>query len=68
ERDGLIARRPDPQDGRSSLISLTPEAMEKMPAVRAAIAAVNAEALAGLSEAEAEAFLKGLATVVANLE
>jgi len=68
ERDGLIARRPDPQDGRSSLISLTQQAMEKMPAVRAAIAAVNAEALAGLSEAEAEAFLEGLATVVANLE
>lgn len=68
ERDGLIARRPDPEDGRSSLISLTPEAMAKMPAVRTAIAAVNAEALAGLSEAEADAFLKGLATVVANLE
>ncbi|MGL4291258.1 MAG: MarR family winged helix-turn-helix transcriptional regulator [Phreatobacter sp.] len=68
ERDGLIARQPDPQDGRSSLISLTPEALAKMPAVRGAIAAVNAEALAGLSEPEQSAYLKVLATVVANLE
>ncbi|MFX5668552.1 MarR family transcriptional regulator, partial [Acinetobacter baumannii] len=60
ERDGLIARQPDPQDGRSSLISLTPEALAKMPAVRGAIAAVNAEALAGLSEPEQSAYLKVL--------
>ncbi|QCI67342.1 MarR family winged helix-turn-helix transcriptional regulator [Phreatobacter stygius] len=68
ERDGLILRRPDPQDGRSTLISLTPDAIEKMRAVREAIVAVNGAALTGLDEAERTAFLKALATVVANLE
>ena len=36
ERDSLIHRRPDPQDGRSSLISLTPVALKKVNAVEAA--------------------------------
>jgi DNA-binding MarR family transcriptional regulator len=30
ERDGLIARRPDPADGRSSTIALTPEGRRSM--------------------------------------
>ncbi len=34
ERDGLVARRTNPQDGRSSLVALTPEATEKLPSWR----------------------------------
>ena len=68
ERDGLIERRPDPEDGRSALIRLTPDAITKAQAVMAAVQAVNGEALAGIAADEREAFLKTLATIVANLE
>jgi MarR family transcriptional regulator for hemolysin len=52
ERDGLISRRPNPEDGRSQLVSLTPEARAKLPQVEAAARAVNASVLGQLSEAE----------------
>jgi len=68
ERDGLIQRVPDPADRRSMLISLTPGALEKVPAVFDAIFTVNGEALANLSEAERETFLSLLQRVVATLE
>ena len=32
---GLITRRPDPEDGRSSLLSPTPEGLERLAAARA---------------------------------
>ncbi|NGN40813.1 MarR family transcriptional regulator [Mesorhizobium sp. CGMCC 1.15528] len=68
ERDGLVARAPNPDDGRSALYSLTPKAMEKIPGVREAIAAVNAAALNGLGEKDAQAYLAMLRGVTANLE
>jgi DNA-binding MarR family transcriptional regulator len=68
ERDGLVQRKPDPQDKRSALISLTPAALKKAQAVQQAIAAVNAAALADLPEQEREAFLSALRSVVAALE
>ncbi|MFT4120567.1 MarR family winged helix-turn-helix transcriptional regulator [Bradyrhizobium sp.] len=52
ERDGLIRRVPDPEDGRSSLISLTKKAVAKMPALREALHAGRAELLEGFSDAE----------------
>ena len=67
ERDGLVARRPDPKDGRSTLISLTPAGMAKMSEVRAAVEAVNTGALGGLGAAEREAYLKALATIIGAL-
>lgn len=68
ERDGLIARRPDPEDGRSSLISLTPAGVAKMPAVRDAVSSVNAAALSGVDAGEAATLLRLLASVVKALE
>ena len=68
ERDGLIARRPDPDDRRSSLVALTPEAMVKAAAVREATAEVNALALSHLGEEQRRAFLDALATVVETLD
>src|SRR5690606_18244792 len=50
ERDGLVVRSPDPADRRSTLVSLTPAAAEKLKGVQAAGQAVNAQAMAGLSE------------------
>lgn len=68
ERDGLVRRAPDPKDRRSALVSLTPAALARVPAVREAVAAVNEQALSGLSEAEREAYLAMLARMVAALE
>ena len=49
ERDRLIARTPDPSDGRSSLISLTYLALERLDDVREILLRGNDEALAGLT-------------------
>ncbi|WEX07910.1 MarR family transcriptional regulator [Chelativorans sp. AA-79] len=66
-RDGLIERRPDPKDRRSTLITLSPAAREKLPAVMEATMTVNGQALAKLSAEEREAFLTGLKSVIATL-
>lgn len=68
ERSGLIERRPDPTDGRSQLIALTPEAMAKVTRVRQAVVAVNGVALEGFDEAERAQYLSLLQRVVQSLE
>lgn len=68
ERDGLIQRKPDPADGRSSLVSLSPAAVAKIPAVLALLDEGRAEMLAGLDAAEREQLIGLLVRVVANLE
>lgn len=68
ERDGLILRRPDPRDGRSALIFLTPAALEKARVVEEAVKSINERALAELDEAARIAFLDALAKVVRSLE
>lgn len=68
ERDGLIARTPDPRDRRSALVSLTPLALEKARAVAEATSAVNAQALSGLTEQDCEQFLGMLRSIVTRLE
>ncbi len=68
ERDGLIARTPDPADRRRSLVALTPKAEETAEQVRAAVAAVNAQALSGLSESERDQFLDMMGRIVAALD
>ena len=67
QRDGLITRRPNPEDGRSQQIWLTGSATEiREPASRAALEADDLVA-AGLPPAERELFLSMLARVAANL-
>ena len=68
ERDGMIERQPDPQDGRSQLVALTPAAQDKAARVRQAAMTVNEAALAGLDEAERVLFLGMLGRIVASLE
>lgn len=68
ERDGLIERTANPDDGRSVLFKLTPAALRKMETVEDAVATGNAEALSGLSKADQKAFLTMLRTVIASLE
>ena len=68
ERDGLVERRADPDDGRSSLVSLSAKARKKADLVMQAIAEVNAGALDGLPQAERAAYLDSLAKIIAALE
>jgi len=67
ERDGLVARRPDPSDGRAALFSLTPLALARIPAMRDAALAVNAKALSRLEAGERRLFLDMLGRVAGAL-
>lgn len=68
ERDGVIRRRPDPRDRRSSLVSLTDEARARLPAGRAILEQGNREATAGLSTGEHDILIDLLQRVLANIE
>lgn len=68
ERDQWVERLPNPDDGRSSLVSLTAMAREKLPLVEAAVAEVNATALADFDAAERAQYFSLLARVIAALE
>ena len=67
ERDGLIERKPNPDDGRSQLIWVAEAAHRlRVPATAAAVQADEMVA-AGLPPAERELFLSMLARVISNL-
>jgi MarR family transcriptional regulator for hemolysin len=68
ERDGLVQRTPDPKDKRSSLMSLTPTALAKMPLVMEALMQGNEDALVGFTPAERETLVNLLRRVINNLE
>jgi MarR family transcriptional regulator, transcriptional regulator for hemolysin len=68
ERDGLIQRQPDPQDGRSSLVSLTRRALSKVPKVREALDSGNKEAFSGFSKHEIELLVDLLRRLNTNLD
>lgn len=68
ERDGLITRRPDPQDGRRSLIELTEHARSLEPLLVAAAQEVNELALGGLGVEERRRLLAVLSRVIDNLD
>lgn len=68
ERDGLIRREPDPRDRRSSLVSLTDAARERLPAGRQVLREGNAEMTRGLSEEEVATLVGLLRRVLHNVE
>lgn len=68
ERDGLIRRTPDPNDGRSHLISLSETALKKLPAARAALHEGSEQALTGFSEDEVSTLLGMLRRLNENLD
>ncbi|AQS86650.1 MarR family transcriptional regulator [Neoasaia chiangmaiensis NBRC 101099] len=68
ERDGLIRRTPDPNDRRSSLISLTKTALERLPAGRAVLRQGNADMTQGLTSEEVNTLVELLRRVLANIE
>ncbi len=68
ERDGLVSRRADPADRRSTLYALSDKGRQMSEKVREAGRSINAEALAGMSDDEQAAYLALLGRVVKNLE
>src|SRR5690606_35973206 len=67
ERDGLIERRTNPDDGRSALVTLSDAGREKLGAVHAASTAVNLKAAEQLSAQERQQLLTLLHRVAGTL-
>jgi DNA-binding MarR family transcriptional regulator len=68
ERAGHVERRPDPQDGRASLLNLTPAGADAMAATRALRSDWALGALAGWDEEDARTLNDLLDRLVADLE
>lgn len=68
ERDGLVSRRPNPEDGRSMLVSLTPLARGKLPQVAEAVRGINALAMTPLTEDEQGQYRALLGKIITTLE
>jgi len=68
ERDGLIQRERDPDDGRSTLISLTAAALARLPAAQEAMRRASRSALAGLGPSEIGDLTRLLERIIGNLE
>ena len=68
ERDGLVERVADPEDGRSKLVSLTKQAARQMPKGKAVMDEACQQALTGLNDAERQQLHALLLRVSANLE
>ncbi|MDR6182090.1 MULTISPECIES: MarR family winged helix-turn-helix transcriptional regulator [Asaia] len=68
ERDGLVRREPDPEDRRSTLISLTELALERLPAGREVLRQGNADMTRGLTAEEKKTLVSLLRRVLENVE
>ena len=68
EKAGLVTRTVDPADRRRSLVRLTRAALDQVTEVQNAVAAVNDAALAGLSAADRQTYLRLLQAVIDQLE
>jgi DNA-binding MarR family transcriptional regulator len=68
ERDGLIERRPHPEDGRAQVVRLTAKGRSLREPATDAAGTVNASALAGLSDKEEAQFLDLMRRVIAGLQ
>ena len=68
ERDGLIARTPDPNDRRSALVRLTEFGRTRADQAFASALEVNGIAAGALSEAELATYLELVRRIVAALE
>ena len=68
ERDGLIRRTPDPDDGRSSRIALTEFALARMPEAIVTLFQGNRDALTGFTNEETAQFVALLDRLIANLD
>lgn len=68
ERDGLVERLPDPEDGRSRLISLTTACRDRMPKAKGVMQMLGGEALQGFSTDEVQILAGLLARLADNVD
>jgi MarR family transcriptional regulator, transcriptional regulator for hemolysin len=68
ERDELVQRTPDPEDGRSSRISLTQSAYARLPEACAVLFQGNFEVLSDFTDEEAAQLIALLTRLIANLD
>ena len=68
ERDGLISRASDPQDGRSTQITLTHAARTRLPHACAVLLQGNRDALDGFTDVEGAQLVNLLTRLIANLD
>lgn len=68
ERDGLIVRKANDADRRSTLFALTDKAKQRLPAAREQLFAVVAEAMDGIPDTDQARLMAILASIVGNLE
>lgn len=68
EKQGLIVRTADPDDHRQTVISLTPEGMERIHQKRAEAVEAVARTLAELGPEDAEAYLRITAKILQNFQ
>ena len=68
ETAGMLRRVPDPDDGRSTTLELTPRGDAAVAAARRILATIFDEIMAGWSDPDAERFVTALERLVATLE
>jgi MarR family transcriptional regulator, transcriptional regulator for hemolysin len=68
ERDELVRRTPDPEDGRSSRISLTEIAHARLPEACAVLFQGNREVLSDFTDEEAAQLISLLTRLITNLD
>jgi MarR family transcriptional regulator, transcriptional regulator for hemolysin len=68
ERDGLIRRTPDPDDGRSSRVALTELALARLPEAVATLFRGNRDAVAGFTDEEVAQLIALLDRLITNLD
>ena len=65
ERDGLVRREPDPDDGRASRVSLTPRAKRLKPVADEVVGALTVRVQERLSPRQARDIERGLRAIAA---
>lgn len=68
ERDGLIERRPDPDDKRSARFRLTPHVIAQVAAITSAIDGMSEEALARINDVDRARLRRILDEVIVSVE
>ena len=63
ERRGLVSRRPDPDDRRKQLVSLTPAGRALVDKIRPEIVALQTAIMAGLSDSDRLHLLQSMAVI-----
>lgn len=68
EAEGLVARTPDPDDGRASLLSLTPAGRQLLDDGRSRLAVLVTDRLSGWTPEQMSAFGRTLRRLVDDLQ